>query len=139
MAQAGRGGAKAKATARMERGIMALLWRWDAGETLAWHYTSVQQRLSNGVNSGPTATFLDTYGTPPETCGQTRTNRDITGQIRQEKNNLVGAKPLARSGATGPSVSIDAGEEHAMNLDDQLAEIFGRLGVVMEVSDAEEA
>ena len=26
-----------------------------------------------------------------------------------------------------------------MNLDEQLAEIFGRLGVVMEVSDAEEA
>ena len=25
-----------------------------------------------------------------------------------------------------------------MNLDEQLAEIFGRLGVVMEVSDAEE-
>jgi hypothetical protein len=30
------------------------------------------------------------------------------------------------------------GEENAMNLDEQLAEIFGRLGVVMEVSDAEE-
>ena len=26
-----------------------------------------------------------------------------------------------------------------MNLDEQLAEIFGRLGVVMEVSDAEDA
>jgi hypothetical protein len=31
------------------------------------------------------------------------------------------------------------GEETIMNLDEQLAEIFGRLGVVMEVSDAEEA
>jgi hypothetical protein len=51
----------------------------------------------------------------------------------------MGAKPLTRSGATGLSVSIDAGEENAMNLDEQLAEIFGRLGVVMEVSDAEDA
>jgi hypothetical protein len=59
--------------------------------------------------------------------------------MRHGKNELVGAKPLARSGATGPSVSIDAGEENAMNLDEQLAEIFGRLGVVMEVSDTEEA
>jgi hypothetical protein len=29
-------------------------------------------------------------------------------------------------------------EENAMNLDEQLAEIFGRLGVVMEISDAED-